>query len=190
MLYSVIYVILELAGRSVPAGLTDYWQVKTLTAGKGRNQNTKGRGRRPSGSGRKAAVENTQVRDEISLIGILAAAVLLFLCNFGVMGPVGNAVSGFLFGIFGLAAYAVPVLIFLATAFHLANKGESIAAIKLWAGVVLVILIGIVIDMMGGISLLSEEYDLRAFYVAGSEEKRGGGILFGSLAYLLNHLLL
>lgn len=189
MLYSVIYVILESAERSVPAGLTDYWQVKTLAAGKGRNQNTKGRGRRPSGGGRKAAVENTQVRDEISLIGILAAAVLLFLCNFGVIGPVGNAVSGFLFGIFGLAAYAIPVLIFLATAFHLANKGESIATIKLWAGVVLVILIGIVIDMMGGISLLSEEYDLRAFYAAGSEEKRGGGILFGSLAYLLNHLL-
>ena len=189
MLYSVIYVILESAERSVPAGLTDYWQVKTLAAGKGRNQNTKGRGRRPSGGGRKAAVENTQVWDEISLIGILAAAVLLFLCNFGVIGPVGNAVSGFLFGIFGLAAYAIPVLIFLATAFHLANKGESIATIKLWAGVVLVILIGIVIDMMGGISLLSEEYDLRAFYAAGSEEKRGGGILFGSLAYLLNHLL-
>ena len=189
MLYSVIYVILESAERSVPAGLTDYWQVKTLAAGKGRNQNTKGRGRRPSGGGRKAAVENTQVRDEISLIGILAAAVLLFLCNFGVIGPVGNAVSGFLFGIFGLAAYAIPVLIFLATAFHLANKGESIATIKLWAGVVLVVLIGIVIDMMGGISLLSEEYDLRAFYAAGSEEKRGGGILFGSLAYLLNHLL-
>lgn len=159
-----------------------------MAAGKksGRKQNT-GKQR-----GRKAPVRGGAadgMRDEISLIVVLAGAVFLFLCNFGVIGPVGDAVSHFLFGLFGLPAYAVPVLIFVAVAFRLANKGESVATIKLAAGVILVFLAGIVLDMTGGASSGMTEYDLKALYEQSSAGKKGGGVLFGTFSYLFNHFL-
>ncbi len=157
----------------------------------GKNKNTGGRGRKQTGSAsaRKSGVQESSIRDEVSLIVVLAAAVLLFLCNFGVIGPVGDGISHILFGIFGLIAYVVPVLIFLAVAFRLANKGENIATIKLVAGIVLVFLVGIILDMTGGVSPGLEHYDIKELYQSGSESKKGGGILFGSVAYLLNHFL-
>jgi len=41
-------------------------------------------------------------RKEIVLWIVIACSLLLFISNFGVGGVVGNAVSGFMFGIFGL----------------------------------------------------------------------------------------
>ncbi len=166
---------------------------ESVAAAKGsrKKQNTgngKGKGRQ-STSAARSSVPESSLRDEISLIVVLALAVLLFLCNFGLIGPVGDAVSHFLFGIFGMPAYAAPILIFLAVAFRLANRGESVAMIKLAAGVVLVFLAGIILDMTGGIVSGLREYDILAFYEHSSENRRGGGILFGSVTYLLNHLL-
>lgn len=158
----------------------------------GRKQNTGNqRGRQAASSAKRnsSAASESGIRDEISLIVVLAAAILLFLCNFGVIGPAGDTVSHILFGIFGLLAYAVPVLIFLAIAFRLANKGESVATIKLAAGVIFVFLIGVVLDMVGGLSLKLEQYDIKELYFGSSEGKCGGGALFGTVSYLLNHFL-
>ena len=164
-----------------------------MAAAKGsrKKQNTgssRGKGRQSTSAARSSESESS-LRDEISLIVVLALAVLLFLCNFGLIGPVGDAISRFLFGIFGMPAYAAPFLIFVAVAFRLANRGECVATIKLAAGVILVFLAGIVFDMTGGIVSALDEYDILAFYAHSSENRRGGGILFGSVAYLLNHFL-
>lgn len=163
----------------------------TARKGNGRKQNTGNRGKRQSASGtrKNSSTADNSVRDEISLIAVLALAVFLFLCNFGVIGPVGNAVSSFLFGIFGLPAYAVPVLLFLAVAFRLANKGMNIATLKLAAGSILVCLAGIVLDMAGGVSLKMEQYNIIELYTHSSQGKCGGGVLFGTFSYLLNHFL-
>ncbi len=156
----------------------------------GKKQNTgKQKGKQTSSAGRRSNLPENGIRDEISLIIVLALAVLLFLCNFGVIGPVGDGISHVLFGIFGMLAYAVPVLIFLAIAFRLANKGECVATIKLAAGVVLVFLGGIILDMMGGASSGLSHYDIKALYEHSSENKLGGGVLFGTIAYLLDHFL-
>lgn len=167
-------------------------QVKTVAArkGSGKKQNTgKQKGKQTSSAGRRSNLPENGIRDEISLIIVLALAVLLFLCNFGVIGPVGDGISHVLFGIFGMLAYAVPVLIFLAIAFRLANKGECVATIKLAAGVVLVFLGGIVLDMTGGASSGLNHYEIKALYEHSSEHKQGGGVLFGTVAYLLDHFL-
>ena len=156
----------------------------------GKKQNTgKQKGKQTSSAGRRSNLPENGIRDEISLIIVLALAVLLFLCNFGVIGPVGDGISHVLFGIFGMLAYAVPVLIFLAIAFRLANKGECVATIKLAAGVVLVFLGGIILDMTGGASSGLSHYDIKALYEHSSENKLGGGVLFGTIAYLLDHFL-
>lgn len=43
--------------------------------------------------------EESAITNEIILIGVFALSILLFLCNFGIIGPVGNAVSHVMFGI-------------------------------------------------------------------------------------------
>lgn len=129
------------------------------------------------------------IRSEIVLIVSFAAAVLLFLCNFGIIGPAGDAVSGVLFGIFGVMAYAAPVLAFLAIAFGMANRGEQIAFLKLAAGVLLFLLIGVVCELVGGNLKQVEAYRMLDFYEYGTQNHAGGGALGGSLAYLLYHFL-
>jgi S-DNA-T family DNA segregation ATPase FtsK/SpoIIIE len=167
------------------------------------NRSTKGSTKRNSGtrtsrsSSRTAARqidEEQQARDrelyhEIGLIGLFIAAVILFFCNFGIIGPVGNAISGFLFGIFGFSAYIAPVLLFLAVSFWLANSGNPTAVRKLAAGAVLFIMFGIVCELVSGAAPSLDKYDMKAIYEACSQGKKGGGILAGSFAYLLYHYL-
>ena len=149
--------------------------------GNAKKQNMgKARGKQVSAAKKSNRMQESSIRDEIALIIVLAVAVLLFLCNFGVIGPVGDTISRVSLGIFGFLSYAVPVLIFLAVAFRLANKGESVATVKLAAGIVLVFLIGIVLDMAGGASLHMEHYEIKALYNKSIEGKCGGCFKFAN----------
>lgn len=126
---------------------------------------------------------------EISLIGLFIVVVILFFCNFGMIGPAGDAISGFLFGVFGFSAYIAPILLFVAVAFWLANSGNPTAVRKLTAGVVLFIMFGIVCELISGSAPSLEKYDMMEIYTECSVGKRGGGIVAGSFAYLLIHYL-
>lgn len=126
---------------------------------------------------------DTAIRNEILLIGLLALAVILFLCNFGIVGKAGNAVSDVMFGIFGLLAYVAPIIIFLAVAFGLSNSGNSIAARKLFAGAVLFLLIGMVCELFGTRLAETDSYQIKEIYNRCSENHNGGGVIAGSLAY-------
>ena len=117
--------------------------------------------RTKSGSGRRAQgkkAQNTKgirqeeraIANEILLIAVFALCILLFLCNFGVIGPVGNAVSSVMFGIFGMVAYVVPVLVFVGLAFRISNRGNFFASLKIAAGILLFLLIGVALELIGG----------------------------------------
>lgn len=126
---------------------------------------------------------------EIGLIVLFAAMVFLFCCNFGIIGPIGDKISGVLFGLFGLTAYAVPVLLFLAVAFYFANEGNANAARKLIAGLVLFVMLGIVCDLFAKQAGGMEKYDIKLLYEGCREGKSGGGVLAGSLSFLLQQYL-
>ncbi len=126
---------------------------------------------------------------EIGLIVLFVAMVILFFCNFGVIGPVGDAVSGFLFGLFGFTAYVVPVLLFLGVAFWFANEGNPSAVRKLAAGVTLFVMAGVVCDLVVKSTASMTEYHVGAIYEVCRDTKSGGGVLSGSLCYLLQHYL-
>ena len=115
--------------------------------------------------------------------------VILFCCNFGIIGPVGNAVSGVLFGIFGFTAYIAPIVIFLAVAFWFANEGNPTAVRKMIAGVVLFLMLGVICDLIARTAGSMEQYDIKLLYTNCSTGKKGGGILAGSICYLLLHYL-
>ena len=72
------------------------------------------------------SAQDSELFHEIGLIVLFVAMLILFCCNFGIIGPVGNAISGVLFGIFGFTAYIAPVVIFLAVAFWFANEGTQL----------------------------------------------------------------
>ena len=153
--------------------------------------------RRKSGSSKSSrqqerayTEQETELFHEISLILFFAVAVVLFLCNFGILGPVGNGISSILFGLFGLPAYAFSILLFLAIAFFSANGGSPAAVRKIVAGAILFCMAGVICELIASEpDLMKQPYSITSFYRFGSAEHAGGGALFGSLAYLLLHFL-
>lgn len=127
------------------------------TASKGRKKTPAKTGRGGAKGGkqkttRKPSAAELQaqsaITSEIILIGVLALTILLFLCNFGVIGVIGNQISRVMFGIFGTMAYALPVLAFIAIAFGISNQGNRIASMKLTAGIILFFLLGVVCSLL------------------------------------------
>lgn len=152
-------------------------------------------GKKASASGKKNNAptydyeKESELLHEIGLIVFFIFMVILFLCNFGIIGPVGNAISGVLFGLFGLTSYAVPVLLFVAVSFWYANSGNPNALRKLISGGVLFLMIGVVCELFAQNSLTLEKYDIKQIYETARAGRIGGGVLGGSLAYLLHHYL-
>ena len=157
------------------------------SAGNSQRKTTSGRKYSSSTQKRSSAPMDSAIRNEIILIGLLAVAVVLFLCNFGVIGVAGDQISHVMFGIFGLLAYIVPIAFFVMIAFGMVNSGNSIATRKLIAGVILFLLIGSVFDLFTGRPSLAESYQIREIYTGCSENKNGGGVIAGTLAYLMYH---
>ena len=135
------------------------------------------------------AARDSAMYHEIGLIVLFVAMVFLFFCNFGLIGAAGNAISGFMFGLFGFSAYVVPILIFLALAFWFANQGSPNAIRKLIASGVLFLMVGVVCELLVDNVKTLDKYDLGKIYSFCRDAKKGGGVLAGSLAYLLHHNL-
>ena len=156
---------------------------KSTSSSKRTTSNRKTSGNRSRNSKKKMQQESA-LNQEILLILFFAAMVLLFCCNFGIIGPVGNAVSDVLFGIFGFSAYIAPILMFVAFAFGLANLGNPNATRRLLAGTVLFVVFGIICDLMVHNASSMDSYNIKSIYQYCKESKSGGGVLAGSVAYL------
>ncbi len=146
-------------------------------------------------SGRKTNTQRTRtneerlISNEVLLIITLALGVLLFLCNFGIIGPVGDAVSSVMFGIFGLTAYIAPVFIFLAVAFGISNQGNFRATMKLTAAVILFVAAGVIVELFADTIKTMDTYSIKTLYEYASANRNGGGVIGGSVAYGLYSLL-
>ena len=146
------------------------------------SRNSRGRNQKNQSSG-------VELSDEIKLVLILAVCIVLFLCNFGIVGTVGNVLSNIEFGIFGWLAYIAPVFYFLGLAFWTMNRDNPVAIRKMVAAQVLFILVAMLCELFGGVAASMTSYDLKEIYANCSENHVGGGIIAGSLAYMLFHLL-
>ncbi|MBE5883167.1 MAG: DNA translocase FtsK [Lachnospiraceae bacterium] len=133
----------------------------------------------------RQAQQDSILFHEIGLIVLFVAMVILFCCNFGIIGPVGDTISGVLFGLFGFLAYIVPVILFVAIAFWFANEGNPTALRKLIAGIVLFLMLGVVCDLIAQTASGMDNYDIKVLYEICKTGKKGGGIIAGSLSFLL-----
>ena len=119
---------------------------------------------------------------DIILWTVLAASILLFVSNLGVGGVVGNAVSGFFFGVFGLTAYLFPIVLLVGTFFAISNKENTFALMKLIFSLIFLVFLCTLIELMfhgdtGGGAVYSFFYS--------RQHRAGGGFVGGGIAGLL-----
>lgn len=126
---------------------------------------------------------NEPIGDEIKLIVILAVSILVLLSVFGIGGRVGNKAADIFFGLFGVMAYALPFLLFIGSAFHISNRGSSLARLKLGAAIVFSMMI------MALFALSDPSFDgsmaLIDGYLDSAASKSGGGIIGCTVCWLL-----
>lgn len=125
------------------------------------------------------------VKNEVMLIVIFAAAIFTFLCVTGLIhGAASVGIRNVMFGIFGLLAYLIPIIVFLGFAFGISNKGNTVAVIKMVSSVVLIFLAGILAFMiMKQEAMLTGSSLIKELYQTSAENHAGGGVLFGSIAH-------
>ena len=132
---------------------------------------------------KEAEKQNGAVQDEIILIIALLVSILIYLSYFNLSGIVGKYVSGFLFGMIGLEAYILPIILFFGTAFRISNLGNREAGKKLLSAVVFLVALTALIQ------LITVEYDenmkIFQYYINSRENRTGGGIIGGILVMLL-----
>lgn len=143
------------------------------------------RGRKPASSGRtsgrrKSNKKNTEsfsaeVREEVILLAAITVTILLFLCNFHIIGKAGNAVSSVMFGVFGLLAYIAPLALFFGSVFGIVNLGSRTAAIKLGAGIVLFLDAEVMLALIAGIDKAGET--IGSYYAYGTQHTVSGGVI-------------
>lgn len=102
-------------------------------------------------SARRTKKKNTQpsfLRDEVIIWLTLAVSILIMLSNFGLGGFAGNLVSSFLSGLLGLVAYIAPFVLFGVVVFLVSNRGVFSAYVKVVAGIVLMVLTCILLELL------------------------------------------
>lgn len=148
----------------------------------GKRKSSSGRktsGRKTNSGRKKNDIQQESFTEEVILWVILAISILLFISNFGIGGAIGNAVSSFFFGVFGLIAYIFPVVLVIGTFFAASNKGNRIAAVKIAAAVFFVLFLCMFIEI---VRCGTETAGAADAYQYCSVHKIGGGFLGGLLA--------
>jgi len=149
-------------------------------ATKRRTSSSKRKSNKPKAEDIRKAEE---FRMEIILWAIIAVSALLFISNFGVGGVVGNAVSSFLFGIFGVIAYVFPIILIVGSFFAVSNRGNMFAILKLVAGVLFALFLCMFVALITSGETVMTPMESYEFSV---QHKFGGGMIGGFLAYYIS----
>lgn len=159
---------------------------RKTTSGKGSNRKTSSRSKTKRQT-RQEEQFSAEVREEIALLLGIAITVLLFLCNFHIIGKVGNAISSVMFGLFGIFAYIAPLLIFFAILFGIINLGSYTASIKLGAAMVLFLDLEMIFAIFAGVKKAGTT--AKDFYHFAATHIFSGGVVGGLLAKGLSSII-
>ncbi|MBQ9437979.1 MAG: DNA translocase FtsK 4TM domain-containing protein, partial [Lachnospiraceae bacterium] len=117
---------------------------------------------------------------------LLAFAVLVFLCNFGLIGAFGKVISGISFGLFGFPSYILPPALVAGGIYWQVSKNKQKAIKRLGGAFLLILCLGIAAEML---AKPAEVYSVSEIYKRCASTKEGGGVFFGSIAFLFLKLL-
>lgn len=155
---------------------------KGTTGSKGTKKGTTAKKTQAKNVTVEANVTDTATREfqkEIVLWITFAVCLLLFISNLGIGGFIGNAISSFFFGVFGIVAYILPFVVLLGVFFIISNAGNRIAVVKAVSVAALVPIFEVFVELM--IHGASPVGAVQAYGI-GFEKKTGGGFFGGLLA--------
>lgn len=151
---------------------------------KQRNTAQKKTGKRTQGNSSKGKreVNGSPYREEVILVVTLVIAILITLSYFNLCSIFGRGVNFVLFGLFGFAAYLVPVLLFFGVAFAISNKGILSAKIKMISsGVLYLVLAGMIHLVVHG----KDTSKISDMFIESAKMRSGGGFVGGGLSKAL-----
>lgn len=158
---------------------------KATAKGRSASSKSSGTSAKRSVNSKSAKEKNIDEKDiiisnDIKIISGFVLMILLLLSNFSVIGKAGDIISAFMFGIFGLFAYIVPVLIFIAISFFIANVSSRNAMRKLAASVIMFVMLCTILQLI--YSGTEMGFKLGNIYTECSKVRNGGGLLGGLVA--------
>lgn len=161
-----------------------------------RSQNTKksnnsGRNTKSNTNNKKMSDDDLLVINYIVILGSIFACIFLFLCTYSLVdSSIGVFVKEVMFGLFGQMAYVLPFFLIVCTFLWISKQTDRRLAFKLSAVIVLFVCIGIIFELTDGYSATEGvEYSIKELYNCGRNEQAGGGVIAGSIAFLLNKLI-
>lgn len=160
---------------------------KPATKTQGKTQTRKSASGNKSNKGKqaesKAVSRDSVIINDIKIILGFVIVVLLELSNFSLVGKFGDIISRFMFGLFGLFAYIVPVLIFIGVGFFMANVSSRSAMKKLIASVIMFVMLCTFLQLI----FAGTDYgtNFGQIYRESANAKNGGGLTGGLVAAAL-----
>ena len=141
---------------------------------------------RTGGRKTKAQLAQEQARkNEIHLFICMAVCTFFFISNFGWCGVVGNFFAKFMFGLFGVVEYVLPLYIFLTEAFLLSNGAKKAVVNRVLCVGLFIIAAAFIFQLTAG----ADHMTAKLLYEQGAQEKKGGGFILGGLLVVLHNLI-
>ncbi|TCT15037.1 S-DNA-T family DNA segregation ATPase FtsK/SpoIIIE [Natranaerovirga pectinivora] len=134
---------------------------------------------------KKDKKEKSIFSDEITLVIVIAIALLLFISIYTIRaGVVGNAINKVIFGLIGFTAYIIPFYLIFITIFKLANKSSQLAKRKVIFSSLLLLVVTIFMQITQGIEIetFRNIYD---HFTYSSSTKEGGGLIGGMIGQMM-----
>ena len=141
---------------------------------------------RTGGRKTKAQLAQEQARkNEIHLFIYLAVCTFFFISNFGWCGVVGNFFARFMFGVFGITEYILPLYVFLTSAFLLSNGAKKTVVNRVLCVGLFIVAAAFIAQLTAG----ADHMTAKLLYDQGAQEKKGGGFILGGLLVVLYNLI-
>lgn len=141
---------------------------------------------RTGGRKTKAQLAQEQARkNEIHLFIYLAVCTFFFISNFGWCGVVGNFFARFMFALFGITEYILPLYVFLTSAFLLSNGAKKTVVNRVLCVGLFIVAAAFIAQLTAG----ADHMTAKLLYDQGAQEKKGGGFILGGLLVVLYNLI-
>ena len=161
-----------------------------------KTQSQKNSGKRTNSTaskGQNKSRQNTskQVENEVTYYGeiilwiIAGICIFVFLSSFGICGKVGNTISGFFFGVFGIPQFIMPFVFFFVSAFLVSNAFHFQAVKKVGYTFLLSIFVSAFFQMF----VSMEPESAKAAFEYSKSHKWGGGFFGGGIVKFLAEYL-
>ena len=137
----------------------------------------------------KSSVKDVKIKFEILFLLSFTFCVLLFLCNFGLIGVAGNFISKIDFGLFGVLAYIFPIYLFVMIFIGMKNLGAYNLRRKEIALFILFLSVCNITELIGGIAKTIEELSLKEIFEYSYSTHKGGGIISAIFVFFMLKLI-